>query len=111
MSIRANHGSTAYRLRFAVMLFGVLTGCAALDSHENFKNIMQQQIGKSADDPNISINRYAQRRGAVIDLGNGRVEQEYRYGGCTVYFQIDKTINRVVGWRYQGSRRDCAIAP
>src|SRR5829696_447977 len=94
-----------------VSLLGSMNACASFDPHENFKTTMQQQVGRSADDPYISINRYSGNRGGAVALPDGNVQQEYRFApDCTVYFNIDKKANKIVGWRYEGSKRACRIA-
>lgn len=47
-------------------------------------------------------------------LANGNIEEEFKSGTrhkCRVYFEIDKSTERVVGWRYEGSEDDCVILP
>jgi hypothetical protein len=73
---------------------------------------MQVQIGRSADDPNTSLNRYPENRGFAKNLPNGNIEQEYRFGpDCQVYFEIDKTSRKIIGWRYEGAQEDCVLIP
>jgi hypothetical protein len=102
-------------LRLAVLLILAqvwLAACATGAAHENFVTTMGGQVGRSASDPNISINRYRERRGSVANLASGNAEQHYRFGPrCDVYFEIDRTSQKVVGWRYVGNKDDCAIVP
>ena len=42
-----------------VILLGMLNASCSSTPHENFKNFMQNNVGKAADDPNISIVRYS----------------------------------------------------
>lgn len=103
---------TALRSALALVLCASLSACATGRAYENFKNTMQRQVGKSADDPYISMNRYPERRGTARVLSSGNIEQQYRFGpGCQVYFEIDKATRKIIGWRYEGSEQNCAIVP
>lgn len=102
------------RFVFAVALSLSLTSCAAGRGHQNFINIMQGNVGRSLDDPYIYLNRNRNLYVTSKVLPNGNVEQEFDGGRgptCKVFFEIDKTERKVVGWRYEGSGEDCAITP
>ena len=91
-----------------------LTACASGGAHKNFKNIMSGQVGRSADDPDIERNRYRNLRIGSRTLPNGNTEEEFKSGRglrCRVFFEIDNKAGKIVGWRYEGSREDCAIVP
>lgn len=89
-----------------------LMACASGRAHKNFIDVMQVQTGRSADDPNTSINRYPEDRGIRKELPNGNIEQQYRFRrGCQVYFEIDKTTRKIIGWRYEGMQEDCVLIP
>ncbi len=91
-----------------------LAGCLfpAGSGHENFKKIMQSQVGKSANDPYIDRNHYRSRRVAVKELPNGNLEEQYDLiHNCPVFFEIDKAAERIVGWRYEGGAQDCIVVP
>lgn len=89
-----------------------LTACASGRAYENFKNRMQRQVGRSADDPNTSMNRYPENLGDAKKLLNGNIEQQYRFGpGCQVYFEINEESRKIVGWRYEGSEQECVLIP
>ncbi len=97
----------------ALILSVLCTACISGRAHENFKNAMQRQIGKSADDPNTPITGgYPRDIGAEISLPNGNIEREYRFGpSCTVYFAIDKVSQKIIGWRYEGTEETCVLVP
>lgn len=85
--------------------------CSTGRAHQNFKNIMQGQVGRSTNDPDIYRNRYPEFRVATKAFANGNVEEEFNQGvrgQCRVFFEIDKFLERIVGWRYEG---DCVILP
>lgn len=95
-----------------VILCVSLTACAAGRAHENFMDRMQRHVGRTAEDSNNSMNRYPENRGFTKSLPNGNIEQEYRFGpGCQVYFEIDKSSRKIVGWRYEGTEQDCVLVP
>jgi hypothetical protein len=96
------------------VLCASLTACASGRAYENLGNWMQEQIGKSAEDPDAYRNRYRNLHVAAKELPNGNVEEQYRTGRglrCQVYFEIDKATRKIVGWRYGGTQEDCVLIP
>jgi hypothetical protein len=90
----------------------VLGACTSTTPHENFKNHMKDNVGRKADDPFSSIIRYSDRVIGKTALPNGNTEVKYRgRGTCITYFEVDSKTNIIVGWRFEGSEKDCAIAP
>lgn len=88
----------------------ILTGCLSDPAHKNFMNTMQQNVGKSADDPYVVFNRYAVNRGTLKTLPNGNTEQEWVYRKvCQVFFEIDRTSRKIIAWRFEGSPQTCTI--
>lgn len=60
----------------------------------------------------MSFNRYRENRGPTSALPNGNTEQHYRFGpGCDVYFEIDRDQNKIVSWRYEGTKETCYVIP
>jgi hypothetical protein len=55
---------------------------------QNFKDWLQQQLGKSVDDPDAYINRYPENRITTRDLPNGNLELQYRGGHLAPYNSI-----------------------
>ena len=111
-------GCSSFRglLLLAVLLhFPVaLTACASERAHQNFKNIMQLEVGKSIDYPHLTRNEYPTRRVATRTLPNGNTEEEFRAGEglkCRVFFEIDNKSQKIVAWRYEGTDQICAIRP
>ena len=85
-----------------------------MSPHENYKSIMQSDIGRSADDPSVYRKKAHFYFLGVKYLANGNAEEEYKAGRrliCRVYFEIDKGTAKIVGWRYEGTERDCVIVP
>ena len=101
-----------------VILLGMLSVSCSSTPHENFKNFMQNDIGKSADDPNVLIVRYSEDivNNKILPNGNTEVEFLIRVSppykeSCTAFFEIDKTTNIIINWRYEGSEEGCVIMP
>lgn len=90
------------------------TACTFLDAHQNFKDIMQAELGRSADDPYAYRNHYRERHISTETLPNGSIEEGFQTGRgptCITYFEIDPVARKVTGWRYEGTKEDCAIVP
>jgi len=94
------------------------TACATLDAyfdaHENSKTVMQLQVGRDISNPNLTRNRYRERLVGVKPLQNGIVEEEFLSGRdlrCRVFFTFDEQSQKIVGWRYEGTKDECAIVP
>jgi hypothetical protein len=103
----------ALRSTVVLVLCTSLSACAAGIAHENFKKVMDRQIGKNADDPGAYLVYYKERRIGTTLLPNGDTEEQYRAGRepCRVYFRIDKATRKIINWRYEGSEQDCVIVP
>src|SRR5688572_18615778 len=86
-----------WRVRCAVVLFLLLAGCLFPRGHENFKKIMQFDVGKSADDPSAYRNHYRRRLIATKKLPTGNIEEKFDRGTCPVYFEIDPVARKIVG--------------
>ncbi|MEE9494856.1 MAG: hypothetical protein V3W04_15990 [Gammaproteobacteria bacterium] len=95
------------------MFMSMLSSCSALPTpHENFKNIMQSNIGKRESDPSSYLSRYPQRVFDSKHLPNGNTETEYRRSEkCRVFFEIELDSRIIVGWRFEGNEKDCDIVP
>lgn len=95
-----------------LVLLMSLTACATDRAHQNFKNIMQGNVGRNLDDAYIYRNRNRNLYVATRPLPNGNVEEEFRGGRgptCRIFFEIDNKAKKIVGWRYEGTQDDCAI--
>ena len=104
------------RWAFAMLGSATIGACASPTeiSHQNFKHIMQLDVGRSVDDPYNYRNQYPNRRFRTGELVNGNVEEGFRSGRghrCAVFFESDKTTRKIVAWRYEGTKEDCAIVP
>lgn len=85
-------------------------------AHENFVNVIQVSVGRSASSPDFFWNRYPGRRGEVRQLSNGNAEYEYFWGGrdygkCIVYWEVDIRSDKVVAARFEGTRDTCYLVP
>ena len=93
--------------------FIFLAACAANPQHENFRQVMQKQVGKSAEDTDFYPTLYRLKQTNSQRLPNGNVREEYaagRNGKCKLYFETTAAARRVVGWSYDGDSDDCVIA-
>jgi hypothetical protein len=75
---------------------------------------MRLSIGRSVDDQDVYRNKARSYLQGTKFLPNGNVEEEFKIGRrhqCRVFFEIDKTANKITGWRYEGTKQDCVIVP
>ena len=93
----------------------VVLGCMNLDSHANFKNHWNSEVGRHTYDKDAYMTRYGKAPLDTTRLPNGNIEEKYaagiwRWGGpCYVYLEIQPETKRIVGWRYEGSKESCRI--
>lgn len=95
-----------------ILILTSTPSCSMIDPHENFVSIMRSQIGMSADDPHSYTGAYHRYRVSEKILDNGNFEEMYKRGAhCRHYFEIDQESRIIVGWRFEGTREECAIVP
>ncbi|HEY3076085.1 MAG TPA: hypothetical protein VGJ74_13005, partial [Burkholderiales bacterium] len=58
----------------------LLAACATSPEHENFKRVMERQVGKSIDDPDAYPVFYRLRQTNTKPLPNGNTQQQYAAG-------------------------------
>jgi hypothetical protein len=107
-------GRQMYWLRWAAMLMWMpLAGCGpSITPHENFRSIIGHSVGKSIDLPPGATKAHPERLVSSTVLPNGNIENQYKQRGtCSYFFEIDPKTRIIVGWRFEGSERDCAIVP
>jgi hypothetical protein len=98
-------------LRLLLVLFTV-GACSSVTPHENFQMILGQSVSKSIDDPPRLTNAYPDRLISSKVLGNGNIENEYRwYGACRYFYEINPTTRVIVGWHFEGGQSECYINP
>jgi hypothetical protein len=108
--------SAARRLqkRGLSLLWFLLAACATPVEHNNFKEVMSRQVGKSIDDADAYPVFYRLREVNAKQLPNGNLEEQYaagRNGRCQLYFEVEPVARRIVRWSFDGSERDCVIVP
>ena len=82
--------------------------CSSITPHENFVIPMQAAIGKTTD--RIAWRRPEQLIGRKT-LSNGNIEESYKFrDSCFYYYEIDPIAHLIVGWHFDGTDSDCAIA-
>ena len=100
-------------IRF-LLLVAVLASCSCgsfSSPHENFKSHMSHNINKRIDDPNTNWVRPEYLIGARM-LANGNIENQYQWrGSCMYFFEFEVNTKKIVSWRFEGSEKDCQIAP
>ena len=100
-----------------VVLVGALAAlmiqsCIYPDPHENFKAFRKYNIGKRTDDPTSEISRYPTRIVDSLTLPNGNREIKFRgRRDCRYFYEVDKVTNIIIGWRFEGKKKNCIINP
>lgn len=100
--------------RAALALSALLAACATSPEHENFKQVMNRQVGKSAGDPDAYPVLYRLRQVNEKTLPNGNRQLQYaagRRGECKLYYEVQPGSLTIVRWAYEGSERECVIPP
>jgi hypothetical protein len=90
----------------------LVAACATSPEHENFKRVMERQVGKSIDDPDAYPVFYGLRQTNSKSLPNGNTQQTYaagRNGRCEVSFEVAPAKRQIVRWTLDGKERDCVI--
>jgi len=99
----------------ALPLCLVIAGCAAPSpARDNFKQVMDRQVGRRIDDPDAYPVFYRLREAKSKQLANGNQLEEYAAGRnerCRLQFEVEPATRRIVRWSTEGSERDCVIAP
>ena len=86
--------------------------CNVPTPHENFRHIMQVDIGKRMQDSTTNISRYSDQIYKRNTLSNGNIEIGLNHiGNCKVFFQVDHRTSIILDWRYEGSQKDCVVVP
>lgn len=102
-------------MKRALPLCLVIAGCATQNpAHDNFKQVMDRQVGKRIDDPDAYPVFYRLREAKSKQLANGNQLEEYAAGRnerCRLQFEVEPATRRIVRWSTEGSERDCVIAP
>jgi hypothetical protein len=94
------------------LLLPSLASCSSVTPHENFIMTMQSDIGKNLDDPTLSGWMQSARLIDHKSLLNGDIEYAYRFrGDCRYFYEVGPKTRKIVGWRFEGSERDCIINP
>ena len=107
--------SCGRRLIRAFLLLVVLAGCASTtpEERENFKQVMNRQVGKSIDDADAYPVYYRLRQLSTKPTPKGNTQQIYaagREGKCQVGYEVDAS-RRIVAWSIVDKADDCVIDP
>jgi hypothetical protein len=108
MSYFVNENKNLYLVTFILLLLG----CSAVTPHENFRDHINGEIGKSTDNaPDYSF-RHEKKVINSKSLPNGNIEKEYKYlRSCRYFFEINPKTHIIVGARFEGKESDCVVAP
>ena len=101
--------------KFSTMALVLLNSACSIGAqwpYNNFNKIYSHQVGKSLDASSL----YERRKIGSRTLPSGNIETEYlhgkgRRGICRVFYEIDPKTRIIVGWRYEGDEKACAISP
>jgi len=96
----------------ALVVLAVVACASTSAEHENFKQVMNRQVGKGIDDADAYPVFYRLRQLNAKPLPNGNERQEYaagRKGDCRLFFEVEPLTRRIVRWSYEGSERECVI--
>ena len=98
---------------YFVLIIFIFISCAGISPHENFKSVLNSQIGKSID--NAPTYSFRSENGLISSkiLPNGNIENKYKYyrEGCVYFFEIDPKTRKIVGTRFEGDESDCILNP
>ncbi|SRR3954463_9542197 len=95
-----------------VLLTLLVCGCAWQPRGDNFRQVMERQVGKHVDDPDFYPVLYRLRQVDSKALPNGRRQERYLagyQGKCEVVFEVDPASRTVVGWQADPRDSDCVI--
>lgn len=107
---RATMKNGGHRMVIGCLLILAASGCLLPSQHENFILTMRSDIGKRVGDSTLSGWMQPGRLIGQKTLSNGNTENAYRFrGDCRYFYEIDLKTQTIVGWRFEGSERDCAI--
>ena len=90
-----------------------LSGC--ISAYENFKEIMESEIGQIID--NAPYYGFRSRPVDIKTLPNGNFEYRYTLknfrGTCKYILEVEKSTRKVIAWRYDGEDKDkaCFVNP
>ncbi len=89
-----------------------LAGCSLVTPHENFRLIHDHVVGKSIDLPPRAIKAYPEDLISTTVLPSGNIENQYQFRGtCRYFYEVNPKTRIIMGWRFEGSERDCEIVP
>ena len=96
-----------------MLLAGCMSTAATAPERENFKRVMDRQVGKSIDDPDAYPVYYRLRLLTTKPVPKGNMQQVYaagREGKCLVGYEVDGS-RKIVGWSIVEKPAECVIEP
>src|SRR4051812_22745919 len=103
-------------MRAAALGVLLLVACAGTTAPErdNFKRVMDRQIGKSIDDSDAYPVFYRLKQLTSKPLPNGNTLQVYAAGRnakCQVGYEVNNLDRRITGWTIEDGADECVISP
>jgi len=98
--------------RYASLAFLLAAGCAWQPRGDNFRQVMERQLGKRFDDPDFYPVLYRLRQADSKALPNGRRQEKYLagyQGKCELFFEVDPASGQVVAWHADAGDSNCVI--
>ena len=91
----------------------MLAGCASTSAeYQNFKQVMDRQVGKGIDEADAYPVFYRLRELDTKPLPSGNLLQQYAAGRnerCKLSFEVEARTRRIVRWSAEGDESDCVI--
>jgi hypothetical protein len=97
----------------------LLVSCVSFTPpYQNFQDIHRMHIGRKVNDPGLVANGFVDPVDfvKVVRLPNGHDEYYHRghYRGhstCLEIYEVDPETLIIVGFRWEGTEKDCGIVP
>jgi hypothetical protein len=101
-------------LTMQMLLFA--SSCYSVTPQENFKNILNNAVGRNVRDEENSPGGwlYTRQPITVTHLPNGNVEKKYLYmrgRSCYFFFETNPDTSIIISARFEGKESDCVINP
>ncbi len=89
-----------------------LAACTLPSARDELAALMQQEVGRTLDDPASYRAQHPKLRIGARRLSNGNTEEEYRAGfreQCPVFFEVERGTGKVTRWHFGEPDDDCIV--
>ena len=96
----------------AALLVLLAAGCGSQPRFDNFRQVMDKQVGKKTEDTDFYPLLYRLRQVDSRPLANGHREDKYLagyQGKCELFFEVEPASRTVTAWRADARDRNCVI--